>query len=832
MHLAAGTQLDRYVVLGPLGQGGMGTVLRVRHQRLGTLHALKVLHGGSPNLRARLLREGQLQGNLRHTHVVSVTDVIDVDGMPGLVMEYVDGPDLARLLAARPLTLDEADAIARPILDAVVAAHHAGLVHRDLKPANVLLAIENEHLIPKVADFGLAKALDDIPGAHKTRSGMAMGTPAYMAPEQIRDASSVDERADVFALGCVLYELVTGQTAFTGADSFELMNRVVRSEYQDVRSLRPMLPENLVQAIHGALESDPDERIPTVEALRALWTEDRPQPHPDWQALVTQARGLADPAAEAGTWSGGDNPTWQGSIAEPTSIPQSTLPIPDTAPPHTWSRWVVGVVAVVASVGLLMRASTSPTPPEAEPAVLPVQVLTSESVVTVSDDAVVQQQFAEGWQALLDADFRTAERKLEVVTATDPPDPSAWFVLAVSRLARDDVPGGVQAVWTGMEKSKSHDSPFARLLPHTVRIAIAEGWDSEHGQAQFDYLEDNPSDYLVPLLPLYSPASNDAPEWVVQRMFEAALARDPRPAAPYALHASGRLSRGLWSDAIQVADLGLVQAPSSPPLLARKGSALLHSGEFEEAKAVLLQATQEDPGLIEAQIDLAQAAWVSNDIPLYEELHGRITGPLTPIAQLGTYAIEMGGTLVGQEAYDAALTLLQDTEVTARQAGDFALAFELVGQQGKLYQLKGDLDAFDDSRERLQQVSSAPELAPESRQRFTETLLLWEAWLAVERGDFEPGREIRDRLADLPDSNPRNVEWIDHWLAVAEKRPEDLKPALFEEACSPRIRFALDLHRAGGDATAALQATADDLTCSAIGRDPLLQSRAAEALSN
>ncbi len=276
MELSPGTVVDRYTVDTLLGRGGMATVYRVRHNQLGSLHALKVLHTGGPHVTERLVLEGRLQGGLHHPGVLRVTDLVEIEGHPALVLEFVDGCTLEELLNQSGRLDDErADWLARRILEAVAAAHRHGLIHRDLKPGNVLLSEVDGTLQPKVADFGLAKALDT--GSGPTATGVAMGTPAYMAPEQFRDAAAVDARADVFSLGAMLYELVTGRRAFEGDSMQEVMWRTVNGDYTPVRDHGP-LPAAWEAAIDGALRSDPDERIGSVEDLLAIWGGDAAAP--------------------------------------------------------------------------------------------------------------------------------------------------------------------------------------------------------------------------------------------------------------------------------------------------------------------------------------------------------------------------------------------------------------------------------------------------------------------------------------------------------------------------------------------------------------------------
>ena len=176
-----------------IGEGSMAVVYRARHRELESLHAIKKLKVQDFDIQNRLIQEGRLLANIRHPNILSVTDLVKLDGSPSLVMEFIQGPSLALFLQQLDLTLVQADALARGILNGVLAAHNKGLIHRDLKPGNILLDIIDGNIVPKVADFGLAKIVDSSsPILPMTRTGVTMGTPAYMAPEQIKDFGSVD----------------------------------------------------------------------------------------------------------------------------------------------------------------------------------------------------------------------------------------------------------------------------------------------------------------------------------------------------------------------------------------------------------------------------------------------------------------------------------------------------------------------------------------------------------------------------------------------------------------------------------------------------------------
>ncbi|MES2640211.1 MAG: tetratricopeptide repeat protein [Myxococcota bacterium] len=253
MQIAEGTSIDRYEVEYLLGEGGMARVYCVRHRRLDSRHALKVLTRATPYLTARLLKEGRAQGRLQHPHLLPVRDILTVQGKPALLMPLVLGPSLEALLRAGRLAEDEALALFRCLLDGLAFAHAQGVVHRDLKPANILLEVRHGQVHPLVADFGLVKMEEE--GGHKTEVGHGFGTPAYAAPEQLRDASAATARADLFSLGVILAEMLTGSRPFAG----EGIARIL-----DAHRLPPRLG-----GVEGPLRS-------LLEALLQVAPEDRP----------------------------------------------------------------------------------------------------------------------------------------------------------------------------------------------------------------------------------------------------------------------------------------------------------------------------------------------------------------------------------------------------------------------------------------------------------------------------------------------------------------------------------------------------------------------------
>ena len=264
-----------YQVLDELGRGGMGVVYRARQLACDRIVALKMILSGdqaSPADRERFRTEVQAAARLQHPGIVQLFEVGEADGQPFFSMEYVAGGSLANHLEGTPLPPKDAARMVHQLADAVHAAHRAGIVHRDLKPANVLLASKGSAppltgSVPRIVDFGLAKMLDS---EARTQSGAILGTPSYMAPEQARSQrGTVGPATDVYALGAILYELLTGRPPFKGATPLETALLVVSEELVPLRRLIPKCPRDLETICLKCLEKAPQRRYVTAEALAA-----------------------------------------------------------------------------------------------------------------------------------------------------------------------------------------------------------------------------------------------------------------------------------------------------------------------------------------------------------------------------------------------------------------------------------------------------------------------------------------------------------------------------------------------------------------------------------
>lgn len=269
--LNPGDLVDRYVVERVVGQGGQATVYQVRHRDLGVVRALKVLDSADATTRARLYTEGRVLAQLRHPNVVGVIDILDVGGAPALLLEFVGGGNLQQRVGGQPLPPAEVERVFHAILDGIAAAHDANIVHRDIKPANVLLDDSVVPPLPKVSDFGIARAEAELTGGHATRAGIALGSPQYMAPEQARSARDVTTRADIWSLGATLYAMVTGRPPFAGEAAWEVLASASTGRYVPLGQARPGAPEAWQRTVEACLAVDPQARPPDIATVRAIF---------------------------------------------------------------------------------------------------------------------------------------------------------------------------------------------------------------------------------------------------------------------------------------------------------------------------------------------------------------------------------------------------------------------------------------------------------------------------------------------------------------------------------------------------------------------------------
>ena len=342
--LRPGTMLGRYEIRRLLGQGGMGCVYEAQHRDLKKRVAIKTLLpslASNADAKERFLREGEAASRIRHPHVVDVTDLGSEGAVIYLVMEYLEGEDLARLLARQGfLSPTQAADIMLPVTAAIATAHEQGVIHRDLKPENIFLARSAYGAVhPKVLDFGISKVLGDSRARALTGTAATMGTMHYLPPEQLRAAREADARSDQYGLGTILYECLTGQRAFEEDSFYLLLKKIAESEFERPSLRRPGLPERLEAIVLRAMSLDPLGRFDSVKQLgaallefssegtRMLWAPFFGTP----PAIDVPTSG--SPLSNAPTLSGDARSSGSPALRPPSERPRvATLVEPSTAP--------------------------------------------------------------------------------------------------------------------------------------------------------------------------------------------------------------------------------------------------------------------------------------------------------------------------------------------------------------------------------------------------------------------------------------------------------------------------------------------------------------------
>jgi eukaryotic-like serine/threonine-protein kinase len=288
MGLTSGTKLGPYEIVSPLGAGGMGEVYRARDIRLDRTVAIKILPthlADNAGAKERFDREARAISSLSHPNICHLYDVGAQDGISYLVMEYLEGETLADRLRKGSLSLEQVLRVGAEICQGLEKAHRSGVVHRDLKPSNIMLTKSGA----KLMDFGLAKAAVAAVGASSssdslatmsqplTEQGTIVGTFQYMSPEQV-EGKEADPRSDIFSLGAVLYEMVTGKRAFEGKTTASMIAAIIASHPPPISTIQPTSPPMLERLIKSCLAKDPDERLQTAHdvKLELKWVAELP----------------------------------------------------------------------------------------------------------------------------------------------------------------------------------------------------------------------------------------------------------------------------------------------------------------------------------------------------------------------------------------------------------------------------------------------------------------------------------------------------------------------------------------------------------------------------
>jgi serine/threonine protein kinase len=366
--LEPGAHVGAYTIVRPIGAGGMGVVYLARHRHIGRDAAIKVLLPEltkNDDIVARFLTEARATAAIRHPGIVEILDCdIDSSGRAYIVMEYLRGESLANCLARARRSLSSLPtvvSVGTQVANALSAAHERGIVHRDLKPDNLFLSTDGAARTPitiKILDFGIAKLVssNNEGNQHKTRTGSMLGTPAYMSPEQARDASSIDDRADIYALGCILFEMVAGRPPFVRPGAGEVMIAHVIEAPPRLSSLVPEVEPPLESLVSQMLEKDPAARPQTMaevqSRLEALVTG---RPAPIMTAIMPTVD-ASQPHIVIST-----PPPGSGSGAQTSPLFGSTARYPDAAAPSPVPAATSPSGRVVPGGTLVMPAAGSST---------------------------------------------------------------------------------------------------------------------------------------------------------------------------------------------------------------------------------------------------------------------------------------------------------------------------------------------------------------------------------------------------------------------------------------------------------------------------------------
>jgi hypothetical protein len=346
-----------YTLEGEIGRGGMGVVYRARDERLQRRVAIKVLPpelAFQQDIRQRFTREAQTAARLSHPHIVPIHSVGEGKGLVYFVMGYVDGESVgARIKRRGQLPADEARRIMKETADALSAAHGVGIIHRDIKPDNILLEGTRGRVM--VTDFGIAKALSSTSGATLTGIGVAIGTPAFMSPEQAAGEREIDGRSDIYSLGVVAYQMLTGELPFSAPTVAGILMKQITEPAPEVRRKRTDVPEDLSLAVSRCLEKDPENRWPTADALRrSLESRTVVGYRPTgtgWKAAARPGTSAPEPAPRGARTAGGARPPLRDRprplAGSGTPLGGRPLPAPRRpAAPRSWEAERSGEVAL------------------------------------------------------------------------------------------------------------------------------------------------------------------------------------------------------------------------------------------------------------------------------------------------------------------------------------------------------------------------------------------------------------------------------------------------------------------------------------------------------
>ena len=452
-------QIGKYKILEKIGEGAMGEVYKAHDPVLNRFVAVKTISaelGADDTLRKRFEREAQSAARLNHPNIITVFDYGEEQGKIFMAMELLDGSDLKQAIARRaPLSLDDKLSVVDQIAEGLAFAHAHDIVHRDLKPANVHLLSNGQ---AKIMDFGLAR----LGGSEMTRVGMVMGTPHYMSPEQVR-GERADARSDVFALGCVFYELLTYRKPFDADSMHSVLFKVMQEEPPSVRELTPGIPAVLAQVVERAMAKDAAQRFQNASefrsalhrAMQAVASGQGEQSLPD---LGAPAPGAPSRASEASSRSASSaraaasaaGASRASSVAGSRAQPKPAPPAPRASKAPLLIGGALLLVAV-AGVGMLVARRSEPAPTPPPPTTRPAQVDGLAQELARSQVELARRRAEAG-------DFRDAKRQAERALKIDPANKDAQGIFAKAKATEDQAD---QAAATARQAASAGDNARA-----------------------------------------------------------------------------------------------------------------------------------------------------------------------------------------------------------------------------------------------------------------------------------------------------------------------------------------------------------------------------------
>jgi eukaryotic-like serine/threonine-protein kinase len=725
-----GATVGCYRVLAPLGRGGMGEVYRAEDLRLQRHVALKVLPPdglADDQKRRRFLQEARAASALNDPHIVTVHDIFTADGTDFLVMELVNGRTLRQIVDAGPVAIADVLGWGAQIADGLAVAHAAGIVHRDLKPGNVMLT---DRGVVKILDFGIAKVRPtDVsePTAGLTLAGDVIGTVDYMSPEQAR-GDEIDHRSDIFSLGAVLYELLTGRRPFSGEHIVAVLHKILYGLPTPLRDLRPEVPPDVEAIVASALARDRDQRYQTMEqlatALRAALQTSA--------AVPARATAWPEPAlAPTQVTRSVPRHVWWPRAA---ALAAAALLVLWLAAPYTY-RWLragaAGGDAAVASIAAMPLATEVARPATAlEHTQQGLGLLrrfdrtghVEQAIETFESAIALDARYAPAWAGLARAYWRQQRVTRDWAWGARAQDAAQHAVSLDPSLADGHVSLGLAALSAG-------DLPMARSTLEHALVLNPGNADAHRGLGDLTKAEDRldaaavhyaravelaPADWELPRLagdiPYMAGRYDEALAW-----YERAAVAVPDSAVPYRLLGAAHHMLGDYAAAASALQQSISLQPNASAYT-NLGTALFYQGKYREALPAFERAVELMPSAPIMWANLGDAyRWVpGNQAPSMEAyqralqlLRTQLAADPTHVANRSNLALYLAKTGQTAEALEELARVPADaSEVNSLYRG--AVTYELAGRRDDALRM---LDAALERGYSLLEVAADPELA-------------------------------------------------------------------------------------------------------------------------